>query len=242
MRYTSCMGKKSRRDRAAYGPLRPPGSQTVGQTARGSRRGTTAGRFDDDVQPARNEPSAQPKPTVAEAEAELRAAIAAIPPSPDGSVEVATDPRSMRAMVGLQEAVTLDEDDKANFREYLRHFHYKLKIEGRRLGSRQQLIKTMNRWPRIRKYWPRLRRRICCGCGKQYDLSEPRLWVCSSCGEARYCDEACQRAHWLDHRDQCFETLERRSQSARRKGAKTAILQEFHDLLEIFAHEDNLRS
>ena len=135
----------------------------------------------------------------------MRATIAAIPPSPDGSVEVATDPRSMRAMVGLQEAVTLDEDDKANFREYLRHFHYKLKIEGRRLGSRQQLIKTMNRWPRIRKYWPRLRRRVCWACGKQYDLSEPRLWVCGGCGEARYCDEACQRAHWPKHIKPCWD-------------------------------------
>ena len=235
------MGKKSRRDRAAYGPLRPPGSQTVGQMARGSRRGTTAGRFDDNVQPARNEPSAQPKPTVAEAEAELRAAIAAIPPSPDGSVEVATDPRSMRAMVGLQEAVTLDEDDKANFREYLRHFHYKLKIEGRRLGSRQQLIKTMNRWPRIRKYWPRLRRRVCWACGKQYDLSEPRLWVCGGGGDARYCDETCQAAHWLAHRSKCFEKFFENVKKRRAQGESAArIRQEFLEWYGISIREDQL--
>ena len=214
------MGKKSRRDRAAYGPLRPPGSQTVGQTARGSRRGTTAGRFDDDVQPARNEPSAQPKPTVAEAEAELRAAIAAIPPSPDGSVEVATDPRSMRAIEALRDAVTLDEDDNENFKAYLqRSVLSPLNFggKGRNTGSSEQLVKTMKRWLRIRKYWPRLRRRICWGCGKEYDLSEPRLWVCAGCGEARYCDESCQRAHWPDHKSQCLQTwhekaLKRKSQ------------------------------
>ena len=213
------MGKKSRRDRAAYGPLRPPGSQTVGQTARGSRRGTTAGRFDDDVQPARNEPSAQPKPTVAEAEAECHAAIAAIP-SRDGTVEVAKDPRSMRAIEALRDAVTLDEDDNENFKAYLqRSVLSPLNFggKGRNTGSSEQLVKTMKRWLRIRKYWPRLRRRICWGCGKEYDLSEPRLWVCGGCGEARYCDESCQRAHWPDHKSQCLQTwhekaLKRKSQ------------------------------
>mmetsp|Transcript_412 Transcript_412/g.950 ORF Transcript_412/g.950 Transcript_412/m.950 type:complete len:108 (-) Transcript_412:29-352(-) len=63
------------------------------------------------------------------------------------------------------------------------------------------------RWPRLRKYWPRLRRRICWGCGKQYDLSEPRLWVCGGCLEARYCDEACQRGHWREHQGPCLEKM-----------------------------------
>ena len=237
------MGKKSRRDRAAYGPLRPPGSQTVGQTARGSRRGTTAGRFDDDVQPARNEPSAQPKPTVAEAEAECHAAIAAIP-SRDGTVKVAKDPRSMRAIEALRDAVTLDEDDNENFKAYLqRSVLSPLNFggKGRNTGSSEQLVKTMKRWLRIRKYWPRLRRRICWGCGKEYDLSEPRLWVCSSCGEARYCDEACQRAHWLDHRSQCFETLERRIKKRVSEGTpKPEVRREFRHLLDVFAMPRNM--
>ena len=198
------MGKKSRRDRAAYGPLRPPGSQTT----RGSRRGPTPGRFDNDVQsqPARNEPSDQPKLTVAEAEAECRAAMAAIPPSYDKSaVKISQHPRILRAIVALTKAVTLDEDDQRNLTSYLGCGGFSMEAGGN-MGSKE-LIKIMKRWPRIRKYWPRLRRRICSGCGKQYDLSEPRLWVCGGCGEARYCDESCQRAHWSAHQFPCLKAF-----------------------------------
>ena len=66
----------------------------------------------------------------------------------------------------------------------------------------------VKRWPRYRKYWPRIRRRICWGCGKQYALSEPRIWVCGGCGEARYCNAACQRAHWPKHKGPCLQTYE----------------------------------
>ena len=97
------------------------------------------------------------------------------------------------------DAVALDADDGKNMDEYLRK-------QGNRVGV-DEIIKVIKRWPRIRKYWPRLRRRVCWGCGKQYDLSEPRLWVCAGCGEARYCDQSCQRAHWPDHRDFCVETF-----------------------------------
>ena len=102
------------------------------------------------------------------------------------------------------DAVTLDEDDQRNFQAYLRCSAQSARGGGG-LGTTQQLMKRMKRWPRIRKYWPRLRRRICSGCGKQYDLSEPRLWVCGGCGEARYCDEACQRAHWPKHIKPCWD-------------------------------------
>ena len=51
--------------------------------------------------------------------------------------------------------------------------------------------------------WRRLRRRVCDYCGKQNDLSEPRLLVCSGCGVARYCSEACQAADWPTHQSMC---------------------------------------
>ena len=133
-----------------------------------------------------------------EAEAEIRAAIEAIRPKGDGpSAEITKDPRCVRAIAALTKAVTLDKDDRSNLSAYLRR-------QGTR-PSPEIIIKAFKRWPRIRKYWPRLRRRICSGCGKQYDLSEPRLWVCAGCGEARYCDEACQRAHWPKHERPCWE-------------------------------------
>ena len=177
------MGKKSR-------------GQRVPNAA--SRRGPTPGRSD--------EPSTQPKLTVAEAEAELRAAMAAIPPSRDNNVvKVSEHPRCVRAIVALSFAVTLDDDDHGNFSAYFELATTALECSGD--VETNEIIKAIKRWPRIRKYWPRIRRRICWGCGKEYDLSEPRLWVCGECGEARYCDESCQRAHWPKHMGPCFETL-----------------------------------
>ena len=70
---------------------------------------------------------------------------------------------------------------------------------------------------------------------KEYDLSEPRLWVCGGCDEARYCDEACQRAHWPDHRPECYETLKCRIHTQVSEGAtKPEMLQEFGELLDVF--------
>ena len=127
------------------------------------------------------------KPTVAEAEAEYRAAM-----SPAGFTELA----QASAMMSLRAALTIDEDDLENFDVYMG-------IVEPSISAADKRLKAMKRWPRYRKYWPRIRRRICWGCGKQYDLSEPRLWVCAGCDEARYCDEACQRAHWRAHKAEC---------------------------------------
>ena len=135
---------------------------------------------------------------IAAAEAECRAAVPSNPPT-NHKVSPASHPRLYRAIMALVDAVSLDEDDKEAMGEYLR------KSVGNSNSGNGQFIKDIKRWPRIRKYWPRLRRRVCWGCGKQYDLSEPRLWVCGGCGEARYCDEACQRAHWPNHVEPCWE-------------------------------------
>ena len=135
---------------------------------------------------------------IAAAEAECRAAVPSNPPA-NHAVSPASHPRLYRAIMALVDAVSLDEDDKEAMGEYLRN------SVGKSKSGNGQFIKDIKRWPRIRKYWPRLRRRVCWGCGKQYDLSEPRLWVCGGCGEARYCDEACQRAHWPKHMEPCWD-------------------------------------
>ena len=139
------------------------------------------------------------KPTVAEAEAEYRAAM-----SPAGW----NNERFHDAMMSLRAALTIDEDDQNNFDAYMGIVSPPLCVpeDSSELTS-IKLLKAMKRWPRIRKYWPRLRRRICWGCGKQYDLSEPRLWVCSGCDDARYCDEACQAADWPKHQSSCLEKM-----------------------------------
>ena len=206
------MGKKSRRQRAPNAA---------------SRRGATPGRFDNDVrtQPARREPNTQPKLTVAEAEAEIRAAIEAIRPKGDGpSAEITKDPRCVRAIAALTGAVTLDKDDRSNLSAYLRR-------QGTR-PSPEIIIKAFKRWPRIRKYWPRIRRRICCGCGKQYDLSEPRLWVCGGCGEARYCDESCQAAHWPKHEGPCLQKFKLKAMKRQSQGESWRKLRE--EFLELY--------
>ena len=64
-------------------------------------------------------------------------------------------------------------------------------------------LRAVYKWPRVRPYWRRIRRRVCENCASQVDLSEPRYLVCSGCGDARYCSEACQRAHWANHQKKC---------------------------------------
>ena len=64
-------------------------------------------------------------------------------------------------------------------------------------------LKGVGNWPRFRPYWHRVRRRVCAHCAKRVDLTEPRYLVCSGCGAARYCSEACQRAHWAEHQEEC---------------------------------------
>ena len=64
-------------------------------------------------------------------------------------------------------------------------------------------LKGVENWPRFRPYWHRVRRRICAHCFKRVDLTEPRYLVCSGCGDARYCSEACQRKDWAAHQKEC---------------------------------------
>jgi hypothetical protein len=44
-------------------------------------------------------------------------------------------------------------------------------------------------------------RHRCAACGASAGVG--RFQVCAGCGEARYCDGACQRAHWPVHRGEC---------------------------------------
>ena len=70
-------------------------------------------------------------------------------------------------------------------------------------------LREVRRWPRLRPYWSRLRRRVCEHCGKQNALSEPRFLVCSGCAVARYCGEECQAADF-SHHEKCCPVLARR--------------------------------
>ena len=72
----------------------------------------------------------------------------------------------------------------------------------------QGALKGVGNWPRFRPYWRRVRRRVCAHCAKRADLSEPRYLVCSGCGKARYCSEACQREHWPFHQKECLACQE----------------------------------
>ena len=72
-----------------------------------------------------------------------------------------------------------------------------------RQNGLEDALRAVRRWPRLRPYWRRLRRRVCELCGKQRDLSEPRLLVCSGCAVARYCDEDCQAADFSHHAEHC---------------------------------------
>ena len=169
-----------------------------------------------------------------------KAAAKAVPPklgqfSPEGA-------RFGKAINALMDAIVTDEDDGADFDEYVRRVPCRAsKVTVTRRGTKYNYPLTVEEatvakiaaWPRLRKYWPRLRRRICSCCGKgNLNLSEPRLLVCAGCGEgrgvARYCSEACQREHWPEHQKSCMRYHEYTGQA--------------HGLIETKAHRMALQT
>ena len=135
-----------------------------------------------------------------------KAAAKAVPPklgqfSPEGA-------RFGKAINALMDAIVTDEVDGADFDEYVRSTSWQFVAS--KVTVEEATVAKIAAWPRLRKYWPRLRRRVCSCCGKgNLDLSKPRLPVCAGCGEgrgvARYCSEACQREHWPEHQKSCMK-------------------------------------
>ena len=116
----------------------------------------------------------------------------------------AADPQFSKAISNLIETIGQNEEDVEAFKDFLNS------IKRRRYPGPIECVETIARWPRLRKYWPRLRRRICSYCGKgTFDLSAPRLLVCGGCyqgrGVGRYCSEDCQREHWPKHQKACMK-------------------------------------
>ena len=145
-------------------------------------------------------PSASERISVAVAVA--KAAAKTIPPNQ----YLSANKRFTTALLALREAIVIDKDDADNFDEYVDSRWYNER-------SPNRIVKILMTWPRLRKYWPQLRRRICSYCGKgNIDfpfVSKPRLLVCGGCGEGRgvgrYCSEACQREHWPEHQKVCMK-------------------------------------
>ena len=116
----------------------------------------------------------------------------------------AANPQFSKAISNLIETIGQNEEDVEAFKDFLNS------IKRRRYPGPIECVETIARWPRLRKYWPRLRRRICSYCGKgTFDLSAPRLLVCGGCyqgrGVGRYCSEDCQREHWPEHQKACMK-------------------------------------
>ena len=136
------------------------------------------------------------------AAAVCEAAIRAVPPHERFSENT----RCTRAIQNLRDAIATDDSDRENFLEYMQSRHQDKNIY-RYDDNFERLMKCMMRWTRLRKYWPRLRRRICVNCGACIDLSKPRFLVCGGCAEGRgvgrYCSETCQAEHWPTHQDVC---------------------------------------
>ena len=136
------------------------------------------------------------------AAAVCNAAIRAAPPHEKFS----ENGRSSRALQNLRDEITTDDSDRENFLEYMQSRHQDKNIY-RYDDNFERLMKCMMRWTRLRKYWPRLRRRICVNCGACIDLSKPRFLVCGGCAEGRgigrYCSEICQAEQWPTHQEVC---------------------------------------
>ena len=127
------------------------------------------------------------------AAAVCEAAMRALPPHE----EFLRNSRCIKAIQNLHNAIITDDNDADNFSDYMQS----------QPADPQQMVKCMTRWPRLRKYWPRLRRRICTYCGACVDLSKPRFLVCGGCAEGRgigrYCSEICQAEQWPTHQEVC---------------------------------------
>ena len=94
--------------------------------------------------------------------------------------------------------------------DWLDEYQFAVAYPRIRTKGMDSALKALVRWPRLQKYWPRLRRRVCDHCHAQVALSEPRHLVCGGCGVARYCCEACQRADWEWHQIYCADMARRR--------------------------------
>ena len=146
---------------------------------------------------AASEPVEDPRArAISVAAAVARAVANEIPPHEHENI--IENPRWVRSVQTLRDAITTDDSDEENFYEYMQS----------QPADPQQMVKCMTRWPRLRKYWPRLRRRICSYCGAyELDLSTPRFLVCGGCAEGpgvgRYCSENCQREDWPEHQNVC---------------------------------------
>ena len=147
---------------------------------------------------AASEPVDDPRArAISVAVAVAKAAAKAVPPHEN----ITENARWIRAIQNLRDAVTTDDSDEENFYEYMQS--RKDDVE-----RHEKMLKGMTRWPRLRKYWPRLRRRICSYCGaRTFDLSKPRFLVCGGCAEGRgvgrYCSDNCQREDWPEHQKAC---------------------------------------
>ena len=151
---------------------------------------------------AASEPVDDPRArAISVAVAVAKAAAKAIPPHEN----ITENARWIRAIQTLRDAITTDDSDEDNFHEYMQSRKY----DGpEKYWPHEKMLKCMTRWQRLRKYWPRLRRRICTYCGTfTLDLSRPRFLVCGGCakgrGVGRYCSENCQRADWPRHQEAC---------------------------------------
>ena len=139
--------------------------------------------------------------------ANVKAAFDAIPPHQHWSDY---EPGICGAIVNLRETILIDKDDRADFDEYMDGLSRSEEYTNKPADP-ELLVTTIACWPRFRKHWPRMRRRICSYCGKRSDLGSrsPRFLVCGGCGEGRgvgrYCSEACQRAHWPVHQESCMK-------------------------------------
>ena len=135
--------------------------------------------------------------------ANVKAAFDAIPPHQNW---LDYQPAILAAIVNLRETILIDKDDRADFDEYMDGLSRSEEYMNQPADP-ELLVTTIACWPRFRKHWPRMRRRICSYCGKRSDPAEPRLLVCGGCGSGhgvgRYCSEECQREHWPVHRKVC---------------------------------------
>ena len=112
--------------------------------------------------------------------------------------------RCLRASFSVAKLIT-DRDSPDYEEEYQTalEFIFLVVVPLKKTIGFEAALNVLRKWPRVRRYWRKARRRVCDYCGRRNELSEPRLWVCAGCGVARYCDEACQAGDFSHHAKCC---------------------------------------
>jgi hypothetical protein len=109
--------------------------------------------------------------------------------------------RMMSPSMSNPDLLTEKEAQRAREKEEMRR---ELASRSNKCGCGCGYVKPNSTGPRIvqgGKLWVPVLDNLCACCRVKFN----QVMVCSRCKTARYCSQACQRAHWPEHKKHCHK-------------------------------------